>query len=58
MTRHDKTQKVFVSAKLDVNLINELEIWAEQRGLSRSSAMRRAIELMLASDGRTPPPAA
>lgn len=47
MTAPTPTEKQFISAKLDTALVAELEHYAKARGISRSSAMRRAIETLL-----------
>ena len=44
------TDKQFISAKLDTSLVLELEQFAKSRGMSRSAAMRRAIETLLAGE--------
>ena len=41
--------KDFISAQMDTNLIKALGKYAEDEGITRSAAVRRAIEQLLAS---------
>jgi len=41
-----------IGLRLPAQLIAALENWAKKNRLSRSEAVRRAIELMLASEGK------
>ena len=41
--------KDFISAQMDTNLIKALGKYAEAEGITRSAAVRRAIEQLLAS---------
>lgn len=48
----NQIEKQFISAKIDIALVGALEHYASERGISRSSAMRRAIEALLVAEAR------